>query len=67
MKKPRRMLTKEEYEEQGRIETEKALMSLKKLCRNSTDFWERNLNNLKDQRKYFSAISMCYFFASSDF
>ena len=46
------MLTLEEFEEQGRIETEKALKSLKKSCRNSSEFWEHDLNKLQKQRRY---------------
>ena len=48
------MLTVEEYEEQGRVETKKALKDLRTFCRKDSSFWEDKLERLKDssQQRY---------------
>ena len=54
-KKKRKLLTSEEYEEQGRVETAKALKDLQKYCRSNSEFWENKLGNLTNQPRFATA------------
>lgn len=47
----KKLLTAEEYEEQGRIETEKALKDLRKYCRSNPEFWDNKLVNVNNQSR----------------
>ena len=44
----KKMLTMEEYEEQGRVETERALNELRTSCRKDSSFWEDKLDRLNE-------------------
>ena len=48
-------MTSEEYEEQGRVETAKALKDLQKYCRSNSEFWENKLGNLTNQPRFATA------------
>ena len=50
-KKRPKYLTLEEYEEQGRVETDKALQELRVHCRQSNEFWDNKLDKLYCQEK----------------
>ena len=47
----KKFLTQEQYEEQGRVETDIALKELRNHCRQSSTFWDKKLNELSDQRQ----------------
>ena len=49
LKIKKKFLTTEEYEEQGRIETEKALRDLQKYCQSNPEFWDNKLKNINNQ------------------
>ena len=55
----RRLLTFNEYEEEGRIETSKALKQLQIYCRSNPEFWEDKLGKLTNQPRFATACLFC--------
>ncbi|XP_019849687.1 PREDICTED: nuclear envelope integral membrane protein 1-like [Amphimedon queenslandica] len=53
----KKLLTVEEYEEQGRVETEKALKELRKYCRSNPEFWDNKLVNINNQSRLLDFMS----------
>ena len=47
----KKLLTLDEYERQGRVETEAALNELQEYCRHSRSFWKFKLNKLEDSQQ----------------